>query len=170
MTNGHLLDGQIQEILDHMPFQPGMALPPHLQACAACRERFEQYRQLYAGLAADPGFTLPLSFADSLLAKIPVPRPVFWARPAVWLSLAAGASALALAGLFLLVDMRPLTGAMARIFNAMAASFRPLVGQFQQLLAKLDYNSGLFILGGLGLLGAAFFDRILQRQIPHRSR
>jgi hypothetical protein len=170
MTNGHWLDEQIQETLDDMFFQPGMALPQHIQSCASCRERFEQYRQLYAGLAADPGFVLPPSFADSILMRIPAGRTAFWARPVVWIPLVAGASALALAGLAIFVDMGPLAGSMARIFTATAASFRPLAAQFQQLLAKLNDNSGLFVLGGLGLLSAAFFERVLQRQLLHRSR
>ena len=145
-------------------------MPRIWQTCAYCRERFEQYRQLYAGLAADPGFVLPPAFADSMLKKIPVSRPVFWTRPAVRISLAVSAFALVLAGLFIFVDMKPLTDDTIRIFNAMAAAFRPLPAQFQQLLAKLNGNAGLFILGGLGLLSAAFFDHILQRQTLRRSR
>ena len=169
MTNKHLNDGQIQEILDNMAFQPGQSLAPHLQTCASCWQRFEQYQQLYAGLAADPGFALPPTFADSIIKKLPFPRQVFWMRPLVWIPLAASACALVSAGLFIFVDMRPLTDAVIPIFNTLAAAFRPLPTQFQQLLAKLNGNAKLFILGGLGLLSAAFFDHILQRQILHRN-
>lgn len=170
MTTGHLNDVQIQEIMDNMVSQPGQSLAPHLQICASCRERFEQYRQLYAGLAADPGFVLPPAFADSILKKIPVSRPVFWTRPTVRVFLAVSAFALVLAGLFIFVDMKPLTDDTIGIFKAMAAAFRPLPAQFQQLLVKLNGNAGLFILGGLGLLSAAFFDHILKRQILRHSR
>jgi len=170
MKNGHLRDIQIQEILDNMASQPGQSLPPHMHTCSFCRERFEQYRRLYAGLAADPGFTLPPAFADSLLKKIPSLRPVFWQRPVMRISMAVCALALVLAGLFMFVDMKPLTAAMAGIFNSFAAAFQPLPAQFQQLLAKLNLNAGLFILGGFGLLGAAVFDQILQRQILRRGR
>jgi hypothetical protein len=170
MTTGHLNDGQIQEILDNMVLQAGRSLPRHFETCASCRERLEQYRQLYTGLAADPGFVLPPAFADSLLKKIPGPRPVFWARPAIRVSLAIGAFALVLGGLFVFVNMKPLTDDVIRIFTTMAAAFRPLPAQFQQLLAKLNGNARLFVLGGLGLLGAAFFDHILKRQILRHSR
>jgi hypothetical protein len=170
MTNGHLNDGQIQEILDNVTFQPGQSLAPHLETCASCRERLEQYQQLYAGLAVDPGFALPPTFADSIIKKLPVSRPVFWERPAVRISLAVSAFALVLAGLLVFVDMKPLTGDVIRIFNTMAAAFRPLSTQFQQLFAKLNNNSRLFMLGGLGLLSAAFFDHILKQQILRRSR
>ena len=170
MTTGHLNDGQIQEILDNMVFGPGQSLAPHLETCAFCRERFELYKQLYAGLAVDPGFALPPTFADSILKKLPVSRSVFWTRPAVRIFLAVGAFALVLAGLFIFVNMKPLTDDVIRIFNTMAAAFRPLPTQFQQLFAKLNGYAGLFILGGLGLLSAAFFDQFLQRQTLHRSR
>ena len=75
MNNGHLRDDQIQEILDKMVLEPDRPLPAHVHACATCREKFEQYRRLYAGLAADPGFILPPSFADTLLQRIPALRP-----------------------------------------------------------------------------------------------
>jgi hypothetical protein len=170
MTNGHLLDEQIQEILDNMVLYPGQALPPHLRACPSCRERFAQYRRLYAGLAVDPGFTLPPTFTDTLLNKIPPLRPVFWQRPAMRISLAVSASALVLTGLLTFVSMKPLTAAAARIFDSFSAAFRPLPAQFRQLLTGLDADAGLFILGGLGLLGAAVFDQFLQRQVLRRSR
>ena len=82
----------------------------------------------------------------------------------------AGVFALALAGLFVFVDLKPLSGQIIRLATALAAAFRPLAGQFQQLIAKLNGYVQLFMLGGLGLLGAAFFDRLLQRQALHRSR
>jgi hypothetical protein len=170
MTNGHLNEAQIQEILDKTLFHPGQSPVPHLETCASCRERFEQYRQLYAGLAVDPGFALPPAFADSIIKKLPVSRKGFWARPAVRISLAGSAFALVLAGLFVFINMKPLTHDAVRIFNALAAAFRPLPAQFQQLLAKLNGNAGLFILGGLGMLSAAFFDHFLQQQTLHRSR
>jgi len=170
MTNGHLRDDQIQEILDHSALQPGQPLPAHVGGCPFCSERFEQYRRLYAGLAVDPGFVLPPAFADSVLKKIPLPRPVFWRRPAVLIPLAAGVSALVLAGLAVWVNMTPFVAATARILNSFAAAFRPLAAQLQQLLAGLNADTGLIILGGLGLLGAAVFDHILQRQVLRRSR
>jgi hypothetical protein len=170
MTNGHLFDEQIQELLDSMALQPGQPLPAHVRTCPSCRERFEQYRRLYTGLAAGPGFTLPPAFADSVLKKIPPVRPVFWRRPAMLIFLAASVSALVLAGLAVFIPMTPLAADTARIFNSFAAAFRPLPAQFRQLLAGLDADAGLFILGGLGLLCAAAFDHILQRQVLRRSR
>ena len=104
------------------------------------------------------------------MKKLPVPRRAFWARPAVRISLAVSAGALILAGLYIFVNMQPLANGAMRIFTSMAAAFRPLLTQYRQLFAKLNDQAGLFILGGLGLLSAAFFDHILQRQILRRSR
>ncbi|MEI6613864.1 MAG: hypothetical protein WCL37_03125 [Chrysiogenales bacterium] len=170
MNNNHFSDEQIQEILDNMAFGADQSLAPHLNICASCRERFEQYQQLYAGLAVDPGFTLPPTFADSVFTRIPATRPDFWTRPAVRISLAVSACALVLAGLIIFVNMKPLADHATRIANSLATAFRPLSAQFQQMLAKLNGYAGLFMLGGLGLLSAAFFDHILQRQILRRSR
>ena len=69
MNNGHLTDDQIQEILDARVLHSGPILPLHLGTCARCRERLESFRRLYAGLAADPGFVLPPSFADCRAGK-----------------------------------------------------------------------------------------------------
>ena len=169
MSNGHLPDDQIQEILDTMMHEPELPLPSHLKACPSCRSRFEQFGALYAGLAADPGFRLPPAFADSLLQRIPSARPAFWARPLVRIPLAVCAFSLVLAAVFIFVDMKPLAGQLVRVAAATAAAFRPLPQQFQQLLAKINGYANAFILGGLGLLSAAFFERLLQRQALHRN-
>ncbi len=170
MNSQHLRDDQIQEILDDMVLGAVQPLPEHVKACASCRKRFEQYRQLYTGLATDPGFVLPPAFADSVLLRIPSPHPAFWTRPSVWIPMAAGALMLVLAGLPMFVNMKPLTVQISRHAAAMAVAFQPLLSQFQQLFAKLNGYAHVFILGGLGLLSAAFFDRILQRQAWRRSR
>jgi hypothetical protein len=170
MNNIHFSDEQIQAMLDKMIFQPGQPLDPHLEICASCRDRLEQYRLLYTGLAVDPGFALPPTFADSIIKKLPASRQIFWKRPLVWIPLAVSACALVLAGLFIFVDMKPLADHAIRIANSLVTSFQPLSVQFQQLLAKLNGYAGLFMLGGLGLLSAAFFDHILQQQTLRRSR
>lgn len=170
MTNGHVLDEQIQEILDDPSSGAARSHNPHLQICTFCQERFEQYRQLYAGLAADPGFILPPAFADSILNKMPAAGPAFLMRPLTQAFLAAGAFIMVLVATFMFVDMKPLTADVSRIFNSTVAAFRPLPAQFQQLLGKLGDHAGLFVLGGFSLLGAAFFDQILQGQILRRSR
>lgn len=170
MTNEHLSDDRIQEILDELALRPGRPLPTHVFACPYCRERVDQYQLLYAGLAADPGFTLPPTFADSVLKKIPTLRPVFWRRPAVLVSLVAGGSALVLVGLAMTVNLKPVSVGAVRIVDSFAAAFRPLPAQFRQLLSGLNASFGLFLLGGLGLLAAAFFDQLLKRQFLHRSR
>jgi len=169
MSSEHLSEDQIQEILDARTLNSGPILPMHLGTCLSCQKRLESFQRLYSGLAADPGFLLPPAFADSIIKKLPASRPVFWARPAVRISLTISACSLVLAGLFIFVDMKPMTGNIIRIFNAITAAFRPLPAQFQQLLAKFDGHAGLFLLGGLGLLSAAFFDHILKRQILRRG-
>ncbi len=99
MSNEHLTDEQIQNILDSRMLKAGSILPLHLGTCASCQKRLDSFRQLYAGLAADPGFALPPAFADSVLDKISASRPVFWERPAAKIAMAIGTAAVILAGL-----------------------------------------------------------------------
>lgn len=169
MNEKHFSDDQIQEVLEHMALSPGLPLPAHLNACPCCRKRFEQYQQLFAGLAADPGFDLPPAFADAVLQRLPNTSPVFWARPAVWLALAVGALTLVLAAVFTFIDMTPLTGQLTRLAANLAGVFDLLPAQFRSLLARLNGYAHVFFLGGLSLLGAAFFDRILHHQTLRRS-
>jgi len=169
MKNGHLSDDQIQELLDARTGRSATILPIHLGVCANCRERLENFRQLYAGLAADPGFMLPETFADSVLNKLPASRPPFWMRPALCIALAVSIFILVLTGLFIFVDMKPLADGSIRIAGSSAAAFRPLLAQFRQLLAGSNGYSGWFMLGGLGLLSAALIDRLLQRHTLHRG-
>ncbi|MBN2398846.1 MAG: hypothetical protein JXI33_00735 [Candidatus Aminicenantes bacterium] len=169
MNSQHLHDDQIQEILDNMVLEAGQFLPEHVKDCASCRERFEQYQKIYTGLAADPGFVLPPAFADSVLLKIPSPRPAFWARPAVWIPGAAGVLTLVLAALLMFINMKPLAVQFGRYAAAIAVAFQPLLSQFRHWFAMLNGYPHVFILGGLGLLSAFFFDRILQRQAWRRT-
>jgi hypothetical protein len=169
MKTIHFSDEQLQEILDDQTFQSEPVPPLHLKTCPDCRERYESFRRLYAGLAVDPGFSLPPGFADAVLERIPAPRQVFWRQPAAKIALAAGASALGLAGLFIFVDMRPLAGGWLRIFSALDGSLRTLSEQFRPLFAWLGGNAKLFALGGIGLFGASIVDHLLRRQLMHRG-
>jgi len=169
MNNGHLNNEQLQEILDARMLHSGPILPLHLGTCTRCQERLESFRQLYAGLAADPGFALPASFADSVLAKIPASQPLFWQRPAAKIILAASACAAMLAGLLIFVDMRPLANSALQVLATLKTAFLPLGGQAKQLLLWLGGSAKLFLLGGLGLLSALVIDRILLRQTVRHS-
>jgi len=169
MNNGHLTDEQIQEILDARMFHSGPILPMHLGTCASCQKRLESFRQLYACLAADPGFALPPAFADSVLDKIPASRPLFWERPAVKTILTISACAAAMTGLLIFVNMRPLANGALQVFATLKTAFLSLSGQMKQLFVWLGGNAKPFILGGLGLSSAALIERMLLRQTLRRS-
>lgn len=166
MNKEHLTDDRIQEILDAQA--PGAApfLPWHLKTCRRCRERFEEYRRLYTGLAADPGFSLPPGFADSVLAEIPAARASLFMDPAAWIG---GAGALALLVLALFVDWRPLADGSARIWVAGGQAFRPVAEGFHGIASGLGGPARPFLAGGLGLLGAALVERVLRRQHMRHS-
>lgn len=169
MNNGHLTDEQIQEILDARMLDSGPILPMHLGTCVRCQKRLESFRQLYAGLAADPGFALPPAFADSVLERIPASRPLFWERPAVKSFLTISACAAALAALLIFVDMRPLANGTLQALATLKTAFLPLGGQMKQLFAWLGGSAKPFLLGGFGLLCAFAVDRIMLRQIVRHS-
>ncbi len=166
MNNEHLTDDRIQEILDAQA--PGAApfLPWHLKTCRPCRERFQEYQRLYSGLAADPGYSLPPGFADSVLAEIPSARASLFKDPVAWIG-AAGALAL-LVALALVVDWRPLAAGSASIWAAAGRAFRPLAGEFEGIASGLGESVRPFFAGGLGLLGAALVEHLLRRrQLRH---
>ena len=82
MSDEHLTDERIQEILDAQAPGDVLFLPWHAKTCRPCRERFREYQRLYAGLAVDPGFALPPGFADSVLARNPRPACIHFPGPA----------------------------------------------------------------------------------------
>jgi hypothetical protein len=169
MNNDHLTDEQLQEILDARMLHSGPILPLHLGTCASCQRRLESFQQLYAGLADDPGFTLPPAFADSVLEKIPASRLFFWQRTAVKIVLAIAACAVTLTGLLIYGNMRPLANGALQVFASFKTAFLPLSGQLKQLSFMLDGAAKPFLLGGLGLFSAYIVDRILLRQAAHPS-
>jgi hypothetical protein len=168
MSNGHLTDEQIQEILDAQASGAAPFLPWHLKTCRHCTERYRGFQQLYEGLAADPGFALPPGFADSVLNRIPAPRPGLFARPFVPIALACGLGLLTLVGLAIFVDMKPLTSGSLRLVKTLPEAFRTLAAQLQPLFAWLGGSARPFVLGGLGLLSASFVDRQLRRRLMLR--
>jgi len=160
MKNGHLSDGQIQEILDAQRTGTNPFIPWHLKSCSLCQKHFQGYQRLYSGLDADPGFALPPAFVDTLLEKIPERQPA-WALPAVRIALATGAAAAASVILFLSVDMRPLLTGATRALASLLAAFR--------LLAAMETFAKLFLFGALGLSSAALVERLLQHQALRRG-
>ncbi|MCJ7523669.1 MAG: hypothetical protein MUP71_00425 [Candidatus Aminicenantes bacterium] len=169
MNNEHLTDEQIQNILDTGMLKAGSILPLHLGTCANCQKRLDSFRQLYAGLAADPGFALPPAFADSVLDKISASRPVFWERPAAKIAMAIGTAAVILAGLLIFMDMKPLARGTLQVFDTLKTTFLPLSVQIKQLFFWVGGNAKPFILGGLGLLSAALVDHFLSRQVMRHN-
>ncbi|MBU4268070.1 MAG: hypothetical protein KJ808_04390 [Acidobacteria bacterium] len=149
--------------------QAGSILPLHLGTCASCQKRLDSFRQLYAGLAADPGFALPPAFADSVLDKISASRPVFWERPAAKIAMAIGAAAVILASLLIFMDMKPLANGTLQVFDTLKTAFLPLGDQMKQLFFWVGGNAKPFVLGGLGLFIASLVDRFLIHQVMRHN-
>ena len=170
MSNEHLSDEQIQEILDTQAFGDAPFLPWHLKICRHCQDRYRSFQRLYEGLAVDPGFILPPHFADSVLERIPVPRPAFYKSRLFPIALACGVGALILSGLLIFVNLKPLADGSLRIVDSLLLAFRPLVGPFRELFSWFSGSAKLFVYGGLGLLGASLLDHFLRRQLLHRPR
>lgn len=170
MDNGHLTDEQIQEILDARARAESPFLPWHLNACRRCQGRYRSFQRLYEGLAVDPGFTLPPHFADSVLDRIPALRPAFFQSPLFRIALACGVGVLMLTGLLIFVNLKPLAAGSLRVYNSLLLVFRPLAGQFRELISGFSGSAKLFIYGGMGLLSASLVDHFLRRQPLHRPR
>jgi hypothetical protein len=156
MNDKHLTDEHIQDILDAQAPGDAPFLPWHARTCRHCRERFQEYQRLYAGLAVDPGFALPSGFADSVLARIPAPRVFLFRDPTIWIG---GAGILGLLVLALFVDWKPLAAGSAWIWDA----FGPLAEKFHGLFSGLGTTARPFLFGICGLLGAWLVERFLRR-------
>ncbi len=170
MSNEHLSDEQIQEILDTQAFGGAPFLPWHLKVCRHCQDRYSSFQQLYEGLAVDPGFTLPPHFADSVLDKIPAHRPAFHKSRLFPVTLAWGAATLILSGLLIFVNLKPLADGSLHIYDSLLLAFQPLVVQFRELFSWFGGSAKLFIYGGLGLLSASLVDQVLRRKLLQRPR
>lgn len=169
MSHEHLTDDQIQEILDARLPEPGPFLPWHLRDCPGCRERFEAFQRLYAGLAADPGFALPPGFADAVLEKIPAARLTFFRAKVTPLHLSLAAGTLGVLALAIWLDWRPLLSGWASLAHLLDRSFQLLAPPLRGLLSLLGGSARPFVIGGLGLLSASLLERVLRRQSMRHS-
>jgi len=167
MNHEHLTDERIQEILDARTLGTDPILPWHLKTCPYCQERLQEFRLLYEGLAADPGFALSPDFATTVLERIPPSRPALFRHPA--LAIAAGCilGVLAALGLSVFVNLKPLTDGMLRALDNLGLAFRPLATPLRDLFAWLGGSAKPFLYGGLGLAAAALVESLLPRFIPH---
>jgi hypothetical protein len=165
MNNDHLTDERIQEILDAQAPGDAPFLPWHAKTCRRCRERFQEFQRLYAGLAADPGFALPPGFADSVLARIPASRISPFRDPVICIG-ATGTMALLVLALF--VDWKPLAAGSTWIWASLGQAFGPLAEKFHGLFSGLGAAAKPFLSGIFGLLGASLVERLLRRRpLPH---
>lgn len=70
MQNRHLTENEIQEYLDGNLSRRRTDALNHAQTCDFCRNRINEYQQLYQGLAGETEFQLPVTFSDTVLAKL----------------------------------------------------------------------------------------------------
>lgn len=72
MNHRHLLPEEIDLLLDE---EVGFGVSPlkaHVRECADCRARFDEARLVVTGLERLPHFSPRYSFADSVMAQVPV--------------------------------------------------------------------------------------------------
>ncbi len=67
--NLHLSDEELQSLIDHAPEVDMRRAEEHLAACPECRRRAEEYRRLFALLAAAPQPALSTGFARKTARK-----------------------------------------------------------------------------------------------------
>jgi len=166
MSDEHVTDERIQEILDAQAPGDAIFLPWHAKTCRPCRERFREYQRLYAGLAVDPGYVLPPGFADSVLAKIPAPRASLFRDPVIWIS---GTGAAALLLLALVIGWRPLAAGAVWTWDSLHQVFAPLTARFLGLFSGLGTAARPLFPGISGLLGAILVERFLRRRLTRHG-
>lgn len=70
MAVRHLTDDEIQAYLEKGTSALDHVFDSHLNECAACRTRTEEYRRLIGTLEEDRGFILSPGFADAVTTRI----------------------------------------------------------------------------------------------------
>jgi hypothetical protein len=162
MSEEHLTDERVQEILDAQAPGDVLFLPWHAKTCRPCRERFREYQRLYSRLAVDPGFALPPGFADSVLARIPDPRVSLFRDPAICIG-GAGVAALLLLALF--IAWQPLAAGAVWTWNASQQLFAPLTTRLLGHFSGLAAAARPLLPGICGLLAAMLVERFLRRRL-----
>jgi hypothetical protein len=166
MSDDHLTDERIQEILDAQAPGDAIFLPWHAKTCRPCQERFREYQRLYAGLAVDPEFALPPGFVDSVLARIPAPRPALFRDPVIWIG---GTGAAVLLLLALVIGWRPLAAGASWTWDALHGVFAPLTSRFLGIFSGLAAGARPLLPGICGLFGAILVERFLRRRLMRHS-
>ena len=70
MISDHLSDEQFQEYLDGVAAASEL-IERHLRDCPNCREALVVYKKLYTAIEQEPVPTLPIDFAEKIMARLP---------------------------------------------------------------------------------------------------
>lgn len=170
MSLKHLTDEEIQDYLDeNLSREIAILTKRHLESCSLCREAVKQYQGVYAGLDQDKGFDLSKGFAKSVVKILPEQKE---AKPPfdllnVFLMILG---VIVAAGVTIrYVDLRPLGSALSHLLPGPQLG-SGAVAFVEDLLAGLNGNLGLLILGVLTLVIIGGLDRFLLQPRHRRVR
>ena len=166
----HLTDEEIQDYLDgNLSHQGRIFAEAHLETCESCKVAVKQYQSLYVGLKQDRGFDLPRTFAKSVVAKLPLTPKTKSGFD--YSDILLGILAIlitAFASLYYL-NLSSLGERLTQIPLPLPEIGSWLFDAGKNLVAALDGNLSLLIVGILVLLVTGALDRILfQPLLRHR--
>lgn len=107
----HLTDEEIQAHLDGSDLDPG--LRDHLGTCTQCREVLGAYRALYADLADDVGFEMPLDLAGTVTSRLGLKQTARRLQVTGDVVLVACSIVVMLIGVSVFADLSPLCEAVS---------------------------------------------------------
>lgn len=165
----HLSDSDFQDYLDGNCPPGDTFIRKHLKTCEECKRRLEKYSILYAGLKDDRAWSLPDSFADTVIAELPdktAPLKAVYRflNSEVFLIFAGIAAALGAALYY--IDFQEYLQFFYNVFK-LEFDFTPLLEEFTNVVTLLNPPGLPFLLsGGLVLLIIYVLDQfIIQRLI-----
>ena len=166
----HLTDEEIQEYLDgNLSHQKRIFAEAHLKTCELCQAALKQYQSLYVGLKQDHGFDLPITFTKSVLTKLPLAQKTKSGFNYSDILLGILAILITAFTSFYYLDLGSLGKSLTHIPLPQFELIARLFGAAKNLVAALQANLSLLIVGILVLLVTGALDRILfQPLLRHR--
>jgi hypothetical protein len=156
MAVRHLTDDEIQEFLDNTS-TPTLAV--HVQNCAACKEQIQRYKNLYASLKKETGFSLPPAFAQMVIDRIKHASEEAFSVRVLPLLMAFVGLMFGLGATIYFVGFEKLA-ANWKEFSVLEKYFNPQVFSFlSNFISRLHLD--------FGLLGSAVFIIMIMIMIDH---
>lgn len=157
MKDRHINEENLQQIAEGLP--AGDGTKSHLTDCETCREKLDQYKQLYFFLKTSPPVKLRPDFVHRVMTMLPELKVKF-SLDYFWIVL----SSMFAAGILIyLVGLKPFLKPFTYLQQSLPSLYKPLDTFIDQM--PVDWHH--FLLGATGLLFVVILDLFIKQVLPH---